>query len=355
MSEPGLVATRFDRPGVEACEYVGPDGWYWSRGERLYRSETVDSRLDLVARVPADALRSRLATTRWGRRLARHQFYNVLPLSGGKVFYTFGMQIGVLQHGEPSPLAGHRRPARILRNGVARLPDGSLLFGEYLDNAERGVVEITRLTPSGAEIETVYRFAPGEIRHVHSVSWDPYTGRVVVATGDLSEECRLLSFRPDFSDREVLGEGSESWRVISPQFSRDAIFYGTDAEFRRNVIRRYDRSTGAVDDLADVNGPVFYSAPFADGWVFGTAAELCESQTTPEAILYYIDRDSGAPSIVSRFTKDRLSTKYFQFGLLSFPTVEAPIETLPVSGTALRVLDAKFVAVTRAGMPREQP
>ncbi|WP_137119545.1 hypothetical protein [Segeticoccus rhizosphaerae] len=226
------------------------------------------------------------------------------------------------------------------------MPDGSVLFGEYLDNAERGRIHVFRLPAGESKIEIAHSFAEGDIRHIHSVNWDPYAARVVIATGDVGDECKLLSFSADFTECAAVGEGGEDWRMISPQFTSDSIYFGTDAQYQVNAIKRYDRRSGMSISLAKVNGPVFYSAPCRQGWLFATAAEMCVSQTTPEAILYYVDPADDTVTPIANFAKDYLSTKYFQFGLLSLPIITRPQEVIPISGTALKGIDGKFFAVT---------
>lgn len=223
------------------------------------------------------------------------------------------------------------------------LPDGSVVFGEYFDNAKREAVRLYRAQLGTAEVAEIYRFVPGAVRHVHSVRWDPISKRAIVCTGDLDSECGILAFDPKFQTYTTLGGGSEVWRAISPQFAPEAIYFGTDAQFTPNRLMRYDRATGALGELAQVNGPVFYSAALPGGWIFATAAELCPSQTSPEAILYYIDASSEAVHILARFEKDRLSTRYFQFGIFNLPLSDTPQSRLPISGVALKGLDAKFV------------
>lgn len=335
---------RFSRPGAETCEYIGPDAVYWSRGPLILVSDDLDSPTRHHVRLPRPLLRRVLATTRLGRRLARETFYNILPLADGRLFYTYATEIGFISpKGCVTPLTGRVRAHRVLRGGAAVLPDGSVVFGEYFNNAARDAVRLYRARPGDTEVTEIYRFASGAVRHVHSVRWDPVSERAIVCTGDLDNECRIIAFSPDFATHELWGAGSEDWRTISPQFAPDAIYFGTDAQFTPNRLMRYDRATGALGELAQVNGPVFYSAALPGGWLFATTAELCPSQTSPEAILYYIDAASEAVHILARFEKDRLSTRYFQFGILNLPLSDTPQGRLPVAGVALEGLDAKFV------------
>lgn len=344
------------RTRVETCEYIGPDAVYWSRGPELYVSDDLDSPMRRLARLPRSFLRRFLATTRLGRRLARETFYNILPLSDGSLFYTYATEIGFISpEGRITPLGGRARVHRVLRDGAAVLPDGSVVFGEYFDNGAREAVRLYRAQLGEREVREVYRFAPGEVRHVHSVHWDSVMARAIVCTGDLDTECRIMAFDPEFQSSITLGEGSEDWRTISPQFASEAIYYGTDAEFSPNRLIRYDRATGALRELAQVNGPVFYSAALPGGWIFATTAELCPSQTSPEAILYYIDAATEDVHILARFEKDRLSTRYFQFGILNLPLSVTPQARLPISGVAIKGLDAKFMMLTHERQNRHEP
>jgi hypothetical protein len=339
---PRLAA--FARPGAETCEHVGPGAVYWSRGPLVLVSDDLEGPLRHHARLPRPFLRRLLAATRLGRRLARETFYNILPLADGSLFYTYATEIGFISpKGYITPLTGRARAHRVLRGGAAVLPDGSVVFGEYFDNAVREAVRLYRVWPGETEVTEIYRFAPGAVRHVHSVRWDPVSERAIVCTGDLDSECRIIAFSPDFATHEPLGAGSEDWRTISPQFAPEAIYFGTDAQFTPNRLMRYDRATGALSELAEVNGPVFYSAALPGGWIFATTAELCPSQTSPEAILYYIDAASEAVHILARFEKDRLSTRYFQFGIFNLPLSDTLQVRLPISGVALKELDAKFI------------
>ncbi len=341
---PGVV--RFSRPEAETCEYIGADGVYWSSGPQIFCSDTVDGPVRPVARIPRPLHRRILCRNRFGRRALRETFYNLIPLDDGSLFYTYAREAGrISPNGDITPISGRMREHRVLRGGVAVLPDGSVVFGEYFYNTKREAVHIYRIRPGKTVADIVYRFAPEEVRHIHSVRRDPYGGRIIVCTGDIGHECKILSFDSDFGVPEILGCGSEEWRTVGPQFAPDALYFGTDAQFTSNHLIRYDRVTGGCSALAPVNGPVFYSAALTNGWLFATSAELCSSQTSPEAILYFIDAASEKVSMIARFEKDRLSKRYFQLGILNLPLSSVPQTMLPVSGVALKNFDAKFIGV----------
>jgi hypothetical protein len=336
---------NFDCAVAEACEYIGPEGVYWSKGPNLYRSDAVDCPLTKHAVLPLSLRNKVLSATRLGRRAARLTFYNVLPMNDGSLFYSFGKEIGFIKDGIAKQIKGRGRNSRILRGGCARLPDGSVVFGEYMDNAGRDVVNVFRVTAGCECVETVYSFAASEIRHVHAISWDAISQKAILTAGDIDNECRIVAFDPGFNTHEILGIGDENWRAVSLQFAQDAIYFGTDAQYRTNHLYRLDRASNTLKVLQEVNGPVFYSASVPNGFVFCTTAELCPSQTSPEAILYFIDKETETVSILARFAKDKMSEKYFQLGIINMPICAAPVLQLPISGTALSQLDARFKMV----------
>ena len=306
----------------QVAEYVGQDRVLWSRRATLYQSATPEGQRTRLGSVPRPPIRRLVGLIRPGQRLLREQFYNVIPVGDG-LFFTYGNEIGVLRPGgRVDFVRGRARNARVLRDGVGVGPDGSLYFGDYHDNAERDEVPVYRLRPGALEVERAHTFKAGEIRHVHSVSWDPTLAALVVACGDVGAECKLVVLPVDGGEPYQLGGGDEQWRAISPQFTRSAIDFGTDAQFQQNHLYRFDRASGQLHPLAEVNGPVFYATRCRAGFVFATSAEGCPSQTSDEAILYLVRSDSTV-SVVARFDKDALPTKLFQFGLVYFPTLHA--------------------------------
>lgn len=296
-----------------------------------------------MARLPVPVRLAPFAMMRLGRRLARLSFYNVLPV-GEEVFFTFDRQVGVLRAGAARPLDGLVRPVRVLRGGVAVTPEREVFFGEYFDNRERQEVRIYRWRPGTGEVRVAHTFPPGAVRHVHCVRWDPVAGRLLIATGDVGDECRLLSATTDFSEIAVLGMGGEAYRAISPLPGAEAIWYGTDAQFRPNRLLRLDRCGGGPQPLAEVNGPVYYAAEFAGLRLFATTAELCPSQTSPEAVIHAVGTD-GRVCEIARWRKDVLPGRLFQHGIIGFPVVAPGVSPamLPFSGTALEGLDGRVM------------
>jgi hypothetical protein len=153
------------------------------------------------------------------------------------------------------------------------------------------------------------------VRHVHGIYRDPYTDRLWCLTGDRGGECRFVTSDDGFRHVEVVGSGNETWRCVSAQFTKEYVYYGTDAEFRPNHIYRLHLSSGQREVLGEIDGPVYYSRAVGGDLFFAVTAELCPSQKGRSATLWHVS-DARAPSRVVSFEKDSWPIHYFQVGVL---------------------------------------
>jgi len=294
-----------------------------SRRNEIFECQEIGGELKRIGKIAAPGWKEMASRSRLAQRLFRFMVSNLLPLPNGEIFITFDKSVGVLtEDGEYRELKGLERPCRVLRSAAALADDGNIYFGEYLDNAERGEMRIYRFTPGSDELETAYKFGNGEIRHIHGIYLDPFDRSLVCLTGDADPECRMLRSRDGFNSLEQIGGGDESWRAVSALFTPDAIYYGTDAEYRENEIIRLDRESGQRKVLGKVSGTVFYSRKVGDNLLFGTTAEDAPAQKENVAAIYCVDRDDNLTEVV-KFPKDRWHKALFQFGTIAFAS---PIE-----------------------------
>jgi hypothetical protein len=330
-----------------AIEWLSPSVTLLSRRNRLYRAASVHDITEPFGSFPAPLWRRLVAQGRLGQRLLRFMYFNVLPLEDGSVFVTFDRQVGIISDGVCYPLAGLHRPCRVLRSGCAKDRDGSLVFGEYLLNPERGPVRIYRYVPGSLNLEVIYEFEAGSIRHVHGVHFDPYTQSLWLVSGDLPGECRMMRTSDQFQTFDVVGGGNESWRCLSPLFTEKFIYYATDSEFQQNYIYRLDRSSGHRHMIAKINGPAYYSTRMGEDMFFATTAEFCPSQQGRSAVIWHV-RDNAICRPIATFEKDPFSVKFFMAGLIHFPNGPGIDEGLYFNGVALSGADNRTL-VLRSG------
>lgn len=334
-------------------EWAEPGRLILSRRNALYQTAAPGAPVRPLGRFGAPPLQRAIAQLRAGQRLLRFSFYNVVQLPDAGFFLSFGKHAGVMREDGVTPLEGLLRPTRILRNAAAVDASGDVYFGEYVPNEERGPVHIYRLPAGTSRVEVAHRFEAGEIRHVHGIYRDPFDGGLWCATGDRPSECRILRSFDGFRTVETIGQGDETWRCVSMVFTPDAIYYGSDAEFRMNHLYRLARA-GGRDVLTEVEGPVYYSTTSGGDLFFGVTAELCPSQTEPAGVVWHIGGD-GTAARVAALRKDPLPVRYFLPGTINFPGGPGVPGDVYFHGVALSGGDAHALRLRRAGTPAETP
>ena len=130
-------------------------------------------------------------------------------------------------------------------------------------------------------------------------------------------ECRFLRTRDGFATVETVGEGDETWRSVAPIFTPDELYYAMDAEVAENRVFRFERATGAREDLGGVDGPVYYSLARDDDFFFAVTAELCPSQVGRNATLWHL-RPGGELRPLRSIAKDVWPIQFLP-GTLHFP------------------------------------
>jgi hypothetical protein len=328
-------------------EWAEPGYFLLSRRNAIYESSDLKPPFRRLAGFPAPLWKRAASRARLVQRLLRFTYYNVLKLADGSLFVAFAREMAVLHNGRFTPLHGLKRPCRILRGGAALHNDGRVYFGEYILNKRRDCeIHLYRYTPGNAAIEHVRTFPVGFTRHVHGVYHDPHSKSLWLCAGDVRHECRVLCSADGFASFGTVGEGDESWRSVGLQFTPDAVYYASDAEFEQNRIFRIDRATGRREAIAEIDGPVYYSSAVGSDLFFAVSAELCPSQQGRSASLWHVD-PGGTCRRVAAFEKDRWSVRFFLRGALHFPRGPGLADELLFSGIALRGADNRTFRLRR--------
>jgi hypothetical protein len=306
-------------------EWAEPDNYLLSRRNQIYRSKELKPPFEHIADFTAPYWREVVSISRLGQRLLRFSVNNMIPLANGDIFVSFDKSVGLIRNGKYLPLGGLNRPCRTLRSSIAVGANGDLYFGEYISNPDRTRISIYRYKPGSDSVEAISEVEG--IRHIHGIYRDPYEDSFLCLTGDSAGECRILRSSDRFLSFEELGSGDESWRAVSAIFTQDAIFYGTDAEHRTNVIFRLDRVTRERRNIGEVGGTVFYSQALKDDVFFATTAEGAPGQAENVATICRLTSSLGL-SEIAKFRKDRWNRILFGFGTIYFPNIYSSPERL---------------------------
>ncbi len=123
-------------------------------------------------------------------------------------------------------------------------------------------IGIWRSDDEGRRWTLAFEFAPGSVRHVHGVQWDPVGGGIWVGTGDANEASRVGYSLDQARSFVWVGEGSQEYRVCSVLFLAGSVAWGMDADRSPNHALRWSRADGALERVpGGLPGPTFFAQP----------------------------------------------------------------------------------------------
>ena len=113
-------------------------------------------------------------------------------------------------------------------------------------------------------------------------------------------------------------QGSQQSRIVQPLFTKDYVYFASDAPDELNFIYHYVRETGLTKRVQKLNAPVYYGRIIGDLILFSTVVEPSDinNQKTIDLWGYKLGEEWKC---VKQFQKDSFSMKYFQYGQLLFP------------------------------------
>lgn len=171
-----------------------------------------------------------------------YQTTNVWPITDDVLVATVRRQLFVSHDGGREWHHVHQLPpssgvAGVLPTAVC-VHHGTIYLGEY-PLADNSTPRILRSIDGGRTWTTVLELP--EVRHIHGLCPDPYTGELWVTTGDRDTECYIGRLRD--GTLEPIGGGDQRWRAVGLLFTPSSILWGMDCVYTdRNQIFRLDRS-----------------------------------------------------------------------------------------------------------------
>ncbi len=294
--------------------YVDREEVWLGRGRKLLKSEDGGRAWHKRAVLAVGEVRQVLCFHRLARRLGRAGFHHLVltgkdsgtVLANRHVFYLIPGEYK-LSGGEP--VAGSR-PLTLCIGKEA------VYYGEYRGNPERGPVHVWAADAKEKTWRPVWWFE--NVRHVHGVFFDPYTGAYWMTTGDEDHESGIWMSPDEFKSLEKIAGGSQQFRAIQLLFTDKHVYFGSDAPDEKNYIYRMHREGRSVEKLAAVRGSVFHGCKVGSHLFFSTAVEPSRVNTSRYAVVWG-SADGVNWRIVQRFKKDIWPMKYFQYGQVLFP------------------------------------
>lgn len=279
-----------------------------------------------LATVPAKPLNRLLVKFECFRRLMRLGVKAYVQLSNREFIIFQGAEIFWWHQEQPElqRIGRVRQGSGPLPSGCCVDDEGNVYYGEYWRNPEREEARVYSWK-SGAETwQQFYTFPAGAIRHIHALQFDPVSHKVWVATGDHDRESQIGYF--DQSDSTprliVVDSGHQMARAVSLMFTRDYVYWGTDAGrgtgVKANHIYRWSRYNEQVAQVGEVGGPVYYSMVDQEARLFvSTVVEGSDSEPDRFARLWMSENGTEWNEI-TRWRKDNYPF-LFGYGVMSFP------------------------------------
>ncbi len=292
-------------------QYADGDNVIASRAHALFSSEDGGVTWRRIARLSSGI--GPLDNFRILQRFFRAQIFHVLPLDNGRLLVFLSGRVVTIDKSSGKVVSEtrfpHRRPLSMAQSG------SDIYFGEYRSNPERSPVHVWRSRDNGQSWDVVWQFE--NARHVHGVFRDPHSGDFWVTTGDGDHECGIYRTADDFSSLQLVAGGSQTYRAVELLFDADHVYFGGDSPLQPNAVHRMSKQGGDLETLAQVDSSVFFAVRVGDNFLFSTAAEPSEVNSTDHADVW-LSSDGKQWSRILRFFKD-FWPAIFQHGQVLFP------------------------------------
>jgi hypothetical protein len=317
---------------------------YVSHRYALWRWTHPQGQWEFVARYRPDWTRRISSATRLGGRLRRDGFHALTVLPDGGLVAILPKAIAVCRPGENEFQATWRITRGTRPMSLAVVPGGAIYWGEYFDNASRAEVHVYGSNDAGRSWDVVYTFPAGAIRHVHSITYDPYRDCLWMCTGDYGDESRIIRATPDWGVVQPVLTSGQQTRTVRPIPTAEGLYFATDTEVEQNYIYRLDPSDG-LERLHPTNGPSLWGCQVGKALFFSTDVEPSPVQKNRAACLYGSGDGRGWNELLA-WPKDRWHMFLFQFGNIVLPTGTNTTPILAVTGSAVRNEDGVMSAWT---------
>jgi hypothetical protein len=260
-------------------QYIEGEGMYASRGYDIYFLKEDEQAFKKIGRLPIPLGLSYLGNSKIVRYLLnKNEVLEMMRLNSGTLLAFAGGNIFRAESGHQNynfeitgniEVFGLEKGRGIMPQGYTEDSSGVIYWGEYWGNPEREPVKIWKSEDDGQSWDIAYEFSQGEIRHVHGVQYDHYSGLVWISTGDggddegnLDSECKI-GYLDDGDNFVSIGEGSQKWRAVSLLFTEEWIYWGMDGisvQYPDNEIWRWHRDKEKDEHVIKIDSHAFYSA-----------------------------------------------------------------------------------------------
>lgn len=343
----GLVpVARF--PGTRVLAWCG-DQLYAARRYELLRVRLTDAsclKWDSVAEFRPVLKRRITVRNRFTARLFRDGFHALAVLPAGGLVAAVAGAIISLRPGEREFSAAHRMTRGTRPLHITAVPNGSVYWGEYFDNAARDEVHIYG-SRDGQTWDVAYTFPKRSIRHVHNIVYDRWENCLWVLTGDHGDECRILRAACDFSGVETVRKGSQQARAAALVPMQDGLYFASDTPLEENFIYRLDRD-GTLSRLTPISSSSTFGCQVGEHVFFSTMVEPSPINRERHVRIYAASSGSREYRWLLAWQKDFWPMALFQYGNAFLPDGNNTTDYLALTTVAVKSED-QVTSIYRVG------
>ncbi len=320
--------------------YVQGNRTIVAQGHRLFFYQN-GKRERVIATLPVsftEQIFSLFTFTRLGLRLGIHA---AQPIGDGRILVVLKRRFVLVdQDGSSRVVDRIHRGNKPASRAICQVPDGSILYGEYLLNKDRQIpVALYRTENPISGFKKIFEFPAGEIRHIHFVQWDPFESCLWMGTGDANAECQLFKSTDIGNSWTRIGGGTQDWRAVSVIFTEESLFWGTDAGSDAgrtpNFIVRLNRVTQAISLVQRIQGPCHGAGALCDGTLFISTGVEGGGNEVDTAAHLWASRD-GEKWHECYARSKKMWPHIIQYGVMRIPPGTETSETLHFTALALR-------------------
>jgi hypothetical protein len=315
----------YSRLGRYRVLYVEPNHRVWaSQGYDIFVSEDMGQTFQLRATCPASFSRRCLSRWRPAARGLRAGILSLLPLPDENLLVVVRGRILHYDSSSERFVPVLERPGRTMK--VTGTSDGLVYAGEYFYNAEREPVHIYVSRDQGRTWSVAYTFPARSIRHVHAITNDPLRQGLLVLTGDLDHESKVLFTSDGFKTLQVLTGGGQGSRAVGIVPMANGFYLPTDTPFEQNYVQFLSKD-GSLERRCPIAGSCLATCQVGDWAFFGTAVEPSPVNRDSCAALYGTS-DGVEWRVIARWPVDmwsgptRIQAVLFQMARVVLPSGE---------------------------------
>ncbi len=228
---------------------------------------------------------------------------------------------------------------------------GNIYWGNYGNNPLYNSVAIYQLK-NIKDINIVYTFPSGSVRHIHNIIYDSSINRFYILTGDNETVSGIYVSDDRWTTVLPYKVGKQRYRSVVGFPYRGGLLYATDSIVETNYVFMIDEF-GNECEVCAINGSCIYGTELKDVYVFATTVEPKEGRgffnlftnkkasgiLSDEIQIVVVKKDNLEVKIIASWKKDCLPMKLFQYGTATFPKGQEMSEDLICYPIACRKVD----------------